>query len=269
MAKKWEGPDRGNVSDPKNVSGPRRTNQMSASRSSQERRLAEMPVGQINPIGLGNHEVIVSVNQVTLEEFSNMVYSMLASRVEVSGGSMTVTEEELKRYFVTAIYSRVRWVNFQPVGNFRPDAPWALPVPMHMVASAIGVVETQPSRRYVPVWNPDGDELVLSTAEWESCTRRLSALELLPDVELIHALEKDRSGLDVVMSLLHGTLDGQEYFYSNVPPHALECLIASVAGLAAATPIDIEGLPPQVIPIYHVSRTWIVGFMQDFVQLTG
>jgi hypothetical protein len=269
MANKWKPPskddDDSSETAPSRSTGNRRS--QNSGFPSKSRRLSELAVGQFNPNGLGTHEVIVSVNQANLEDLSTKIHSLINSEVEISGGQMTVSDEELKRYFVTAIYARTKWVNFQSVGPFRPDGQWALPVPMHMVVNALGEVETQPNRRYVPVWNTAGDELVLSPTEWESITRRLTALELLPNVEFIHAFEKDRKGSDVVMPLLHGNVDGQNFFYANVPPHALECLIAMVAGLASGTPVDIEGLPPQVIPVYRVSHTWVAGFMQDFSYL--
>lgn len=234
--------------------------------SGSARRLAEQPIGSLTTHRMKTLTVIVSIDLVDTRDFSDRVYGEIAARVHLNGGEMPVTNEEFVKYFITALKTRVSWVNRGlPGSNFgiRVDDAWALPVPMAQVVSAIGIIDSGPGTRYVPAWNEESDEFVLSRVEWEDVTRRLLALESLPGVDFIHALEKDISGVERVMCLMLGAEDGEEYFYADVPIHALEALVAMIAGLRPQAYVDVAVLPPQLIPVYRVGKTWVAGFMHE------
>jgi hypothetical protein len=210
--------------------------------------------------------VIVSIDHVDMREFSRRVHDDLTARVRLAGGELVVTEEEMFRYLVTALHSRVMWVTR---GRFivRPDDHWALPVPMAQVVSAIGIVNAEVGTRYVPAWNTSSDDLLLEYSEWQDVSRRLLSVEALPGVDLIHAMEMSTDGVERVMCLMQGEEEGVAYFYANIPIHALEALIALIAGLQPERRMNVEELPPQLIPVHHVSREWVVGFMHEFATL--
>lgn len=229
--------------------------------------LREIPA-EVNFARIGEAKVLVSVQNADLADFSDRVYDELESKLIVAGGSMPeITKEDLVRYFATAIYSRVMWVNrtMRP-RSFRPDDPWALPVPMSYVVSAIGRVETEDGPTYVPEWDSAGDDLLLPREEWEVLTRRLRALEPY-GLRFVRAYEKDASGVGEVMSLLR--LDTSEgiFFYGNVPPHAFECLVALIAGL---TPVDPVELPahPALLPKYKLRGEWVLHWRHDFASIS-
>lgn len=230
------------------------------------RALADIP-SENNPARMGEVQVLVSVHNADLEDFASRVHSELNSKLVVIGGEMTVTREELLKYFATAIYSRVMWVNHTMDGNsFRPNEAWALPVPMHLVVSALGRVETDQGTVYVPMWEAAGNDYLLSREEWEDVTRRLAALEPY-GLRMVKALEKDEKGVEKVMSLLRLDTDEGEFFFANVPPHALECLVALIAGL---TPAETVTMPthPALVPGFRLNRTWVVRWRHDFAKLS-
>lgn len=245
---------------------PSGTPSWGAQLSGASKRLAEQPIGTLTTRRMETLTVIVSVDQVDLRDFTSRVHGEVTARVRLAGGEMPVSIDEMFRYFVTAMHTRVTWVIR---GRFivRPDDSWALPVPMAQVVSALGIVETGPGVRYVPAWHEGADQYLLTYEEWSDITRRLLSLESLPGVEFIHAIEKAQEGVERVMCLLQGTEDGVDYFYSDVPIHALEALISLIAGLSPERRVDVGTLPPQLIPIHFVSRTWVVGFMHEYATL--
>jgi hypothetical protein len=230
------------------------------------RPLADLP-GERNPMKWGEIPVLVSVQSAELVDLNHRVWTELQSKLVAAGGEMTVTEEELLRYFATAIYARVMWVNrTMPPRGFRPSDLWALPVAMHMVISAIGEVESD-GIIYRPVWQaPADDTLLLSIPEWERITRALLALEPF-GLRFVKALELSERGVDKVMTLIRVDEPGETFFYAYVPPHALEALIAAVLGIRRTDVGDMSGYPRDMIPTYRLRGSWVLGFMRDFARM--
>jgi len=211
--------------------------------------------------------VIVSIDNVDLRDFTTRVHGGIDAMVRAQGGEINVTDEQFFRYFVTALHDRVMWVTN---GRYiaRPDETWALPVPMAQILSSIGEVTEGPHSRYVPKWDSVGDEHLLTREEWQEITRLLLSLEALPTISFIHAMERSREGVARVMCLMQGSEEGQEFFYSNTPPHVLEVLVSMVAGLQPERGrLDVEALPPQLVPVYRIGRDWVVSYMHDFTAL--
>lgn len=232
------------------------------------RALSAIPA-EINFDRMGEVPVLVSVANADLADFSHRVYQELEAKLIVVGGNMPpeISEEVLLKYFATAIYSRVMWVNHTTTPrSFRPDEPWSLPVPMSYVIAAIGRVETEDGPVYVPTWNPEGDQYVLSREEWEQVTRRLRALEPY-GLRFVKAYEKDSTGVSDVMSLLRLETPDGEYFFGQVPPHAFECICALIAGLSPVAPVQMPN-HPALLPRYRLRSQWVVSWMHDFASLS-
>jgi hypothetical protein len=235
------------------------------------RPLADLP-GELTPHKMGDISVLVSAQTADLADLTTRVFDELQAKLIAAGGGMTVTEEELLRYFATAIYSRTMWVNkTMREGAFRPNDKWALPVAMHMVVSAIGIVETNAGIRYVPEWvapttAPGESPLILTRQEWESFTRRLLALEPF-GLRFVKAYEMSDAGVEKVMSLLRVDEEAETFFYAWVPPHALEALIAAVLGISRSRPVDVSNVPLDFIPTYRIRGSWVLRFMHDFARM--
>jgi hypothetical protein len=223
---------------------------------------------ELNYARMVETSVLVSVQNADLEDFSNRVYDELEAKLIAVGGSMPdITKEDLLRYFATALYSRVMWVNrtMRP-NSYRPDEEWALPIPMTFVVSAIGKVQSEDGPTYMPVWDTEADALIMERSEWEVLTRKLKALEPF-GLRFIRALEKDVKGVDDVMSILRiETADG-DFFYGNVPPHAFECLCALIAGLSPAVPVQLP-MHPALLPKYRLRGAWVLQWRHEFASLS-
>lgn len=230
------------------------------------RPLADLP-GERNPNKWGEIPVLVSVETAELADLNHRVWTELQSKLVAVGGEMTVSEEELLRYFSTAIYARVMWVNrTMPSRGFRPNDLWALPVAMHMVISAIGEVETE-GCIYRPVWTAPVDQTVLlSISDWENITRRLLALEPF-GLRFVKALELSERGVDKVMTLIRVDEPEETFFYAYVPPHALEAIIAAVLGVRRTDVGDMSSYPRDMIPTFRLRGSWALGFMRDFARM--
>lgn len=231
------------------------------------RPLADLP-GERNPMKWGEIPVLVSVQSAELSDLSDRVWTELQAKLVAAGGEMLITKDELLRYFATAIYARVMWVNrTMPPRGFRPQDLWALPVAMHMVISAIGEVEKD-GVVYRPTWVPPQGEnnIILSVVEWERITRQLLALEPF-GLRFVKALEISERGVDKVMTLIRVDEPDETFFYAYVPPHALEALIAAVLGVRRTDVSDMSTLPIDMIPTYRLRGSWVLGFMRDFARM--
>jgi hypothetical protein len=223
---------------------------------------------EVNYARIGEERVLVTVANADLADFSNRVYDELEAKLLIAGGQMPgVTKEELQKYFATAIYSRVMWVNHtMSPRSFRPSDAWALPVPMSYVVSAIGRVETEDGPTYVPEWDTAGDDLLLTREEWEFLTRRLRGLEPF-GLRLVRALEKDEKGVGEVMSLLRLETPEGDFFYGYIPPHAFECLCALIAGMRPVTPVQMP-IHSALLPKYRLRGEWVLHWRHEFATLS-
>jgi hypothetical protein len=223
---------------------------------------------ELNYARMVETSVLVSVQNVDLADFSDRVYEELDAKLITVGGSMpNITKEDLLKYFATALFSRVMWVNrtMRP-NSYRPDEEWALPIPMTYVVSAIGRVQSEDGPTYVPVWDAGGDDLILARTEWELLTRKLRALEPF-GLRFIRALEKDVKGVDDVMSILRLETPDGAFFYGNVPPHAFECLCALIAGLSPVVPVEMP-THPALLPKYRLRGEWVLQWRHEFATLS-
>jgi len=223
---------------------------------------------ELNYARMVETSVLVSVQNVDLADFSNRVYDELEAKLITVGGSMPdITQEDMLKYFATALYSRVMWVNrtMRP-NSYRPDEEWALPIPMTYVVSAIGRVQSEEGPTYMPVWDEAGDDLILPRLEWELLTRKLKALEPF-GLRFIRALEKDVKGVDDVMSILRLETPDGVFFYGNVPPHAFECLCALIAGLSPVVPVEMP-THPALLPKYRLRGEWVLQWRHEFASLS-
>jgi hypothetical protein len=193
----------------------------------------------------------------------------LNAKLVAVGGELLVTEEELLRYFSTAIYARTMWV-LRAVGqtakrSFAPKDRWALPTAMAYVVNAIGVVETQEGRRYVPVW-AGSEELILTRDEFDDLTLRLLAYEPF-GLRFAHAIEPGIEGVDKVMTLIRVDEENDTFFYAWVPPTALEAITAAILGVQRTNQLDMNLVESDMIPTFRIRGSWALGYMADMARM--
>lgn len=235
------------------------------------RPLADLP-GELTPHRMGEVRVLVTVQNEDLGDFSDRVWRELNAKLVAAGGELTVTPEELLKYFATAIYSRVMWVNrTMNSGSFKPNDKWAIPVAMHMVISAIGHVEgtgINNGIRYIPVWDEGGAEFLLTRQEWERITVKLLALEPF-GLRFVKAYEQSENGVEKVMSLLRvdDSVENDTFFYAWIPPHALETLIAAILGIRRTNSVTLNPQERESIPPYRMRGSWVLRWMHDFARM--
>lgn len=168
-------------------------------------------------IETGVEEVMVLTDDAMLRRFVTDVRSELVYRWDgvYLNQEFPVSEEEMLRYFVTAVHARVKYVTkaFQPRGTteetksraVRTNDAWYLPAPFAMVVNMLGVVsQEQPVVTLVPVWNPDYDEFVMSPEDHLRVGLKLKRLEDSPDLKIIlaHFIEKAKDGNPGLMQLI-------------------------------------------------------------------
>lgn len=235
-----------------------------ASLPAEYRTMAEVP-SQMNVDSMGSVQVLVTVQNADLADLSNRIYNELSSKIQVAGGSMPISQDDLLKYFATALYARVAWVNRQERGgrlSFRPTDRWALPVPMSIVVAAIGKVESQRGTTYVPVWNESGNDLVLEKSEWERISNQLRSVEDY-GFRFVKALERADEGVERIMSMFIVDEPEDRVFYGHIPPTALDCLVALYAGLSRVQPVEMPS-EPDLVPRYKLRGSWVVHWRHDF-----
>lgn len=155
---------------------------------------------------VGIEEVLVLTDDLVLTQFVHDVFVDLEEKWNATHwtSEFGITEPLLRRYFITAVESRVKYVTRENP-RVRTNDLWYLPAPFALVVNMLGVVDVEsPVMRLMPKWNPEYDSELLTPAEFTALGLKLRKLEDDPDVKviLIHALEKDRRGYLGLMQLV-------------------------------------------------------------------
>lgn len=156
---------------------------------------------------VGTTEVLVGTDFVVLDQFVSDVHDKLSHAWSDRhvGATLPISVDELKRYFITGIKSRIIHVRGKEYNEIRTNERWYMPAPMARVIAQLGVVESEaPVMRIIPRLSEDLDALSLSHSEWLRLGYRLKRLEDDPDTRFnfAHALEKEKSGDPKLMGLL-------------------------------------------------------------------
>lgn len=198
----------------------------------------------------------VEINPVG-QELTSLVHDIhadIALGVSVANGVMPVTAEQMLRYFVTALRTRVAHVTREGRFPIKPQDPWALPHVLNYIASAIGVVEFD-TFRIMPAWNPEADTLVMSLEEQVQVTQQLRALKFR-GYDFARALSSEREGHMMVMSLVH---IGDEWVGHSIFTVA-DAIVAAIIGVAP----EQEFIPsnhPLYVPAYRVQDREVLRYL--------
>jgi hypothetical protein len=232
-------------------------------------KLAGIP-GESTPKARRSIPVLITVETAELVDLNRRVWLELNAKLVAVGGELMVTQDQLLRYFATAIYARTMWVmrqvSLEPTRrSFAPKDRWALPTAMAYIVNAIGVVETQEGRRYVPTWVGD-ESFILSRTEFEDYTAQLLAYEPY-GLRFAKGFEPGIEGVDKVMTLIRVDEEGDSFFYAWVPPTALEAITAAVLGVRRTNLIDMDVVEPDMIPTFRIRGSWALGYMADMARM--
>lgn len=212
--------------------------------------------------------VLVVVDNTDLRRFSESVYEQLTAVVGIHGGSTDITEEDLVRYFVTAIKVRVEHTTLPRVKRnmtrtgMSVHEPWALPVNMAYFINAIGQATYGPASTLIyPVWDQAGDQLTMTPAEQQRMTRKLRALSNY-GVRVASAIEAKREGVVKVMVLtfMNDTPEGE--WVSPEPFGVIDALTASIIGLRPSGEYTHSSNPLH-IPPYRMGGTTVARYRVD------
>lgn len=198
--------------------------------------------------------VNVSIQNATLDEVVRFTIEQMERELMLTGAgansNFSVTEDELKRYFATAIFTRISWVNKErnTIGT-RPDGmrrEWALPDTFASIINAIGRFDDRErGLSYIPVWNEDQDNLLLTLEECQRIASKMRALEGL--IHLVDAFEKRTEGLEEVMTLLSVEMpDGSVHFMADTEFTTIDVITGMVLGFNENTSIRAVDIPPQL-----------------------
>jgi hypothetical protein len=120
-------------------------------------------------------------------------------------GSFPVTRDEWMKYAFTALRSRLARVN-DDHGQIRSDDEWQIPSMLATILNAIGRVTIDgPTITYIPVWNAEYNDMLLTRPQWVEVTAKMRAAAA--DREyckfiFVRNLAGDRSGDEMIMDLV-------------------------------------------------------------------
>jgi len=143
--------------------------------------------------------------------FSGSMHNALTDHIETRGLRMTVSSEELFKYYLTAVRARTYRANRQyqphdPTFHIKCNSAWCLPATFASIVDKIGVVELDvPRATFVPVWPEAYNELTYTQpAELIPTTSKLASFADHPDLRLtfVTALQNNVTGDAEVMSLI-------------------------------------------------------------------
>jgi hypothetical protein len=159
----------------------------------------------------GDQEVLVGTDLSLLDAYVAEVWNGLDViwSDHHYGQELPVSQEELRKYFFTAIRSRVQYVRGERV-DIRGNENWWIPASMNWLVAQLGRVESEdPQLRIVPKLTDELIALSLPSGhdgytEFTRIGQKLRRIESDEgnSVIFIHKLEKSREGNPKLMALL-------------------------------------------------------------------
>lgn len=168
------------------------------------------PVSGHNFISMEQSMLVCAYND-SLISMNEHMYNQLRAGVEVHGGSLSFTEDDLLRYNITSIKVRTEFVDpsrwrslgYQPTGMNVRDR-WAILSPVHSILSAIGAVRIGASGlQIVPVWDQSSDDYVLTRERRDIITPMIESAAQLGGFKVYDAISADPEGHQKVMIMTY------------------------------------------------------------------
>lgn len=188
-----------------------------------------------NPSRGFEQPVLIVADNTRLRDHISNIWHDVNARLAACGGTMTVTEDDLVRYFVTAIKVRVEHTT-RRVGQFgyRPSGMsvhdgWALPTPLHSILSSIGQVRIGGNELIVfPVWDKSADALVMNMEERDKVSREFGAVCGTLGISVFREISADREGHQQTMVLVY--MEDSSDWWATQPFAQEDAAAASIVG---------------------------------------
>lgn len=193
----------------------------------------------MNPRVESEQPVLIVANNDNLATFCDQMFGYIVGGVAAHGGTVEITDEQFRKYCVTALKVRVervshnwRALGYMPTG-MTVNEGWAIPTPLHDVLSSIGRTRIGTADVSVyPVWDKSADDLTIAKEERDYITRHLRAATSQLGIPTHAEISADVEGHRQVMILTYLPLS-EEWW--STEPFAREDAAASL--LTQATPI--------------------------------
>jgi len=228
-------------------------------------RGASKIVSEINHNLPNEVQVLVVYDDTNIRTFVSYMYDEIVMVVRTRGGEVQFSEEDLLKYYITALKARVVRSTLKrirsEISRLGVDilSQWQLPEAMAWVVNAIGQVEVGPGGtvRYYPVWNREADVLVLDSVEHARITRALRAVTS-HGIRTVTALESKLSGVAEVMVLTYAEEAGQGHWASSDVFRVTDALAHTLAGIRRTVDYgllpDATFVPPMKLDEFTVIR---------------
>lgn len=248
------------------------------------------PFSGYNFISMEQFMLVCAYND-SFVRMNEHMYNQLRAGVEVHGGELGFTEDELLKYNITGIKVRIEFVDpprwrelgYTPTGmNVRNR--WAILSPVHSIISAIGPVRLGASGlQIVPVWDQSSDEYVLTRDRRDAITPMIESAAQMGGYKVYDAISSDSEGHQKVMLMTYipsreewwvtepvGVEDGTAALATKLTP------VTSVArgrGGAEYAIIDTDQLADQLsvipawVPPLTLGRRIVVNYLIDQANL--
>jgi len=200
-------------------------------------------------------KVSVLQERDTFDEFNDGCYTAIETRWATNhfGGEFPITQEEYRRYVLTAVISRVMRVRNERF-HIRCDDVWALPAITAAVIAGIGrVILEAPVVTIMPSIDRDLISEAMTYDEWSATGRKFRAMESDPSMKLLlaHAIAGEKDGDEALMTLIPVTDEAGRLLelrqkYEIHPISAAAFLILSLSP---------EGLGTEALPAHPLLRS--------------
>lgn len=214
---------------------------------------------------VGEHTVTFMIaGSVEFGALVSRVHQQIDALLHAQGADVVVTEQELARYFATAVACRISHVTGVRF-HVRVSDKWALPLPFAYAVAALGRIDLPSGLTVLPKFDQSSSDLVLNVDEFEDITARLRAIEPL-GLRFAHAIESSMNGDDKVMLIVPVVTDQGDVSYTSQA--AFTGVHAMTSAVLGAETVNVTGfIPPMWMPDYVIHERRLVQFRGRYADL--
>lgn len=194
----------------------------------------------------GTAYMLVVATNDDLARFTDNIWYQLDAGIRMHGGEFRITQEQLRRYFVTATKTRIEHVTRAQSPNYRAlgfeytglnvKEGWALPNPMHDLLSSLGEVKIGGGEALIlPVWDKGADTLLLTREERDFVTLELRSAMTGLGIQHQNDISRDVEGRHAVMVLTY--IPSEDEWWHDSPIDQQDAHRSMLLGLRPVTDV--------------------------------